>query len=252
MKKVLKYLTVLCLTVFVGVMFHSVDAKAARANGTTSIEVNEYTNYPAFSVHTDSDWSVDVSADFVTALNPTGTAGDAQIVLRIDSNPGKTSRSATIVVRDQYGAVSLSVTQRAKEVDYFKVLESPFKNGSVSVGREGGTYKFVCETDREFTITYDGKTPDQMIRSGCVLFQDLTFTTVSKKSNGKGGYIYEYRIIIGNNDTYNAIEHELEVKVKGGNISGGNYRSYTFRQSGTKKSTSHWYDGIVIGFRWLF
>ena len=242
MKKVLKYLTMLCLTVFVGVMFHSVDVKAARANGTTSIEVNEYTNYPAFSVHTDSDWSVDVSADFVTALNPTGTAGDAQIVLRIDSNPGKTSRSATIIVRDNYGAVSLSVTQRAKEADYFKILESPFKNGVATIGADGGQLKYTCESDKYVSVRLDGK----------------TVVLISKKSNGKGGYIYEYGLPVSANNTYEKIEHKLEINVDGDNITGGKHHSYSIIQDGREKPKEpkqkkhYWWEDIFIVFRFTF
>ena len=254
MKKVLKYFTMLCLTVFVGIMFNSVDAKAARANGETSITVDEYSHYPTFSVHMDSDWSAYSNSDFVTVLNPTGTAGDAMIVLKIDSNTKNTSRSATVVVHDSYGAVSLGVYQTARYFDYYKVIESPFSpfNNSVSIGKDGGTYKFVFETDKDVTVTFDGQTPDKTRTKENWVVRNPFFTTVSKKSNGKGGYTYEYKIWIDNNNTYDEIEHKLEVKVNGSNINGGNHHVYTIKQSGLKKPTHHWWEDIFINFRITF
>ena len=153
-------------------------------------------------------------------------------------------------MHDSYGAVSLGVYQTARYFDYYKVLESPFSpfNNSVSIGRTGGEYTFKFESDKNVTVTMDGMYPWNVKGDN----KNLDLWLLSQKSNGKGGYIYEYRLSFGINTTYDEIEHKLEVKVNGSNINGGNHHVYTIKQSGLKKPTHHWYDGFEIGFRWIF
>ena len=217
MKKLLKNLTLLCLTMLIGFMFHSVDAKAARANGSTSLEVNELSNYPGFYVHTDNNWTVtvDPGSEFITPLNPTGTPGDAIIVLKIDQNPSTSTRYGYVRVNDGNGVVTIYITQQGKKDGYFNILKTPFTNGIANVDFAGKELLFTCESNKKVSVLLDGKTV-RLIRS---------------YSNGATGTIYEYGLPVPVNTSTKEITRSLSITVDGENIRGGKYHRFSIKQA---------------------
>lgn len=114
MKNLFKRLIMLCFMVLLGMMTNTLNVSAATANSSTNISVGENTYYPTLSVRTESSWNVTVNGNFITALNPYGSAGNVQVVLRIDSNTSTSPRSGSVTVTDSRGPVTFYITQAGK------------------------------------------------------------------------------------------------------------------------------------------
>lgn len=209
MKKLLKNLSLLCLTLLIGFMFHSVDAKAARANGTTSIEVSEYSNYPAFYVHTDGYWNVtvDSGSEFITPLNPTGTAGDAIIVLKIDQNTSPSKRYGYVRVNDGYGTVTLYITQARNEAAYKAYSNAIQSNCDLATNKTTYVTYYAKRFQLEFFSNNDIKVTDTCNNVTKTINMTKTYDSANKR------YKYSGSLTFKRNGTPNEIAHDIAVTV---------------------------------------
>ena len=207
MKKLLKYLTMLCLTLIAGFMCNSVDAKAARATGNSSISVNEYTNYPSFSVQTDSNWTATSDSDFITVLNPTGSRGNAMVVVKIDSNPNPSGRSGSIIVTDSSGSARFYVSQARNESAY-KAYSNAFEC-SCDLSTSKTTY--VTHHTKRFQLLFYSNN-DLKVTDTC---NNVTKTINMTKTYDSASKSYKYSGVISlkTNGTPNEISHDITVTV---------------------------------------
>lgn len=197
----------LCLTLIAGFMCNSVDAKAARATGNSSISVNEYTNYPSFSVQTDSNWTATSDSDFITVLNPTGSRGNAMVVVKIDSNPNPSGRSGSIIVTDSSGSARFYVSQARNESAY-KAYSNAFEC-SCDLSTSKTTY--VTHHTKRFQLLFYSNN-DLKVTDTC---NNVTKTINMTKTYDSASKSYKYSGVISlkTNGTPNEISHDITVTV---------------------------------------